>query len=57
MTLAEAGLPAGARVLTIARDGHIHAPVGTTVFQAGRPGTLTLEAGTRAEVLELFLGN
>ncbi len=57
MTLAEAGLPAGARVLTIARDGHVQAPVGTTVFMPGDQVTLTLTAGTRAATLELFLGN
>ena len=57
MTLAEAGLPTGARVLTIARDGHVSAPDGTTVFLPGDQVTLTLSSGTRGEVLELFLGN
>ena len=55
-TLAEAGLPAGARVLTLERQGRLSAPAGDTVLRRGDRLTLALRRGTRAEALTLILG-
>ncbi len=56
-TLAEAGLPQGARVLTLERHGQLSAPAGDTVLRRGDRLTLALRRGTRAEALSLILGD
>ncbi len=55
--LAEAGLPAGVRVLTMEHMGRLSAPSGDTVLRRGDRLTLAMTRGTRGEVLALILGD
>jgi len=55
--LAEAGLPQGARVLTMEHMGRLSAPSGDTVLRRGDRLTLAMTRGTRGEVLSLILGD
>ncbi len=57
VTLAEASLPPGVRILTIARDGMVQVPHGGTQLKAGDLITLTFPAAQRRSVLDLLLGH
>lgn len=56
VTLAEARLPHGVRILTILQDGTIQVPHGGTRLAAGDTLTLSFPAAQRRNVFDLILG-
>jgi CIC family chloride channel protein len=56
VSLTDAPLPGDVRILTIAREGTVLIPLGSTVLQPGDTLTVTFPAARRREVFALILG-
>ncbi len=57
VTLAASGIPPGARILTVERDGHVIVPHGGTRLEPGDTITLSFPAAQRRRIFSIVLGS